>query len=231
MKIRQGGFSLIELLVVIAIIAILMSFLFPTFQSAREQALQTQCSSNLKNVGAALALYAQDNDEMLPPYGVNPDEDEYKVDTWVFAMKSYLKDRKILHCPADGKKSDWEKAKAGERRTSYGLNKKLSRQHEDDAGVLLSALSNPSKCIVMAELAEDNKEDVFTYEEKENVIAKDWNEGKPKALDIKRHGDKSVYLFADGHTGVYKFKKTFDKDKINWYNPGNYDDDDNSSTF
>jgi prepilin-type N-terminal cleavage/methylation domain-containing protein/prepilin-type processing-associated H-X9-DG protein len=63
---RRNGFTLIELLVVIAIIAILAAILFPVFAKAREKARQTNCVSNLKQIGTAMLMYAQDYDETLP---------------------------------------------------------------------------------------------------------------------------------------------------------------------
>src|SRR5579872_3878616 len=60
---RRTGFTLIELLVVIAIIAILAAILFPVFARAREQARKTSCLSNLKQIGTASMMYAQDYDE------------------------------------------------------------------------------------------------------------------------------------------------------------------------
>ena len=62
----RHAFTLIELLVVIAIIAILAAILFPVFAQAREKARQTSCLSNLKQIGTALTMYAQDYDEALP---------------------------------------------------------------------------------------------------------------------------------------------------------------------
>jgi len=59
---RRKGFTLIELLVVIAIIAILAAILFPVFAQAREKARQTTCTSNVKNLGLAVVMYAQDYD-------------------------------------------------------------------------------------------------------------------------------------------------------------------------
>lgn len=64
---RRQGFTLIELLVVIAIIAILAAILFPVFAKAREKARQTKCTSNQRQIGLAVMMYAQDNDETLPP--------------------------------------------------------------------------------------------------------------------------------------------------------------------
>jgi prepilin-type N-terminal cleavage/methylation domain-containing protein len=60
---RLYGFTLIELLVVVAIISILAAILFPVFASAREKGRQSACMSNLKQIGLAWLMYAQDYDE------------------------------------------------------------------------------------------------------------------------------------------------------------------------
>jgi prepilin-type N-terminal cleavage/methylation domain-containing protein len=60
------AFTLIELLVVIAIISILAAILFPVFAQAREAARKTQCASNVRQMGLAITMYAQDYDEVLP---------------------------------------------------------------------------------------------------------------------------------------------------------------------
>ncbi len=67
-KPHGGGFTLIELLVVIAVIAILAALLLPSLSKARNAGRRAACISNLRQVGVAVHLYAQDNRGRIP-YG------------------------------------------------------------------------------------------------------------------------------------------------------------------
>src|SRR5581483_6584389 len=64
---RQSGFTLVELLVVIGIIALLIAMLLPALNRARQQAVAVQCASNLRQLGTAAVLFANDHHGRMQP--------------------------------------------------------------------------------------------------------------------------------------------------------------------
>ncbi len=95
---RRRGFTLIELLVVIAIIAILAAILFPVFARAREKARQTSCLSNLKQIGLASQMYAQDYDETTLSFA-DP-TCAIGRQFWHMVIQPYVKNEQLLVCPS-----------------------------------------------------------------------------------------------------------------------------------
>ena len=60
------AFTIIELLVVIAVITIIMGILLPALSKVRYQANRTFCAANLRQVGLAIQMYAEDYDGIIP---------------------------------------------------------------------------------------------------------------------------------------------------------------------
>jgi prepilin-type N-terminal cleavage/methylation domain-containing protein/prepilin-type processing-associated H-X9-DG protein len=71
-RIHLGGFTLIELLVVLAIIAILASLLLPAASRAKGKAWNTVCVNQLRQLGAATRMYAEENDNRMPKAEILP---------------------------------------------------------------------------------------------------------------------------------------------------------------
>ncbi len=93
----RRAFTLIELLVVIAIIAILAAILFPVFAQAREKARQASCLSNLKQMGLAVSMYAQDYEAY--PFMSSPSNFQPRT-RWADYIYPYVKNEQMFICPS-----------------------------------------------------------------------------------------------------------------------------------
>lgn len=129
-----------------------------------------------------------------------------------------------------------------EIRVTYALNAEIAPEwntskeeiSEGNPGVALNNIENPSKCITNLELKSGKLKgggDV-TYN-KDFFDPRAWGSGSTEGasegsttvsadtyVSKDQHGEnRSVYLFADGHTKVHAFKDTWNPGKRNWYAP------------
>jgi prepilin-type N-terminal cleavage/methylation domain-containing protein/prepilin-type processing-associated H-X9-DG protein len=192
---KRNGFTLIELLVVIAIIAVLAALLFPVFARAREKARQTQCLSNLRQLGTADTLYLENWDRMFPG------------SLWKRELLPYVKSKDVYLCP--GNPIGWNDPKTywgsdvskydDSFPTSYGVNDFLI----SDNGVTLRPVEDTdlpelSSTILIGESRDDWPILPWYFTERY----------RPHGM-MNEHFGWTNFAFADGHAQALKAVQTF----------------------
>src|SRR5437762_804651 len=98
----RKGFALVELLVVIAIIAVLLGLLLPAISKAQEHSRLIACRSNLRTLGQAMFMSANDHHDLLPfdtPQGWGPGTGDGSA-LIAFAL-IWVRKADVFRCPAD----------------------------------------------------------------------------------------------------------------------------------
>lgn len=117
---KRKAFTLIELLVVIAIIAILAAILLPVLTRAKIAAKKTQALSHMKQMGAALMMYANDADDFFVPASMRDISGIPNPTIWTEGLSTYVKNKDIFVAPdSDGQyATNWD----GRRQQSIGYS-------------------------------------------------------------------------------------------------------------
>jgi prepilin-type N-terminal cleavage/methylation domain-containing protein/prepilin-type processing-associated H-X9-DG protein len=133
---KKKGFTLIELLVVIAIIALLMGILMPALSMVKEHAKRVRCSANLRQMGIAITMYADEQKGKLPanddpghPYTAYRDDYEKPMKLGLLHSTGLIKEPKIFYCEAC--QIDWHKFKNYNNPSPWGTLPQVYNSQND----------------------------------------------------------------------------------------------------
>ena len=193
------GYTLIEILVVVAIVFILMAVIMPAVNTVQKKGLQATCMSNMKQIGSALDLYAMDYDYYYPKIRNNT-ATNYRWDVFL-ARNGYVTGvnenitagnapGNLFICPLHLKMA---KREGSSVIRSYGMNARirelggtLSELVANDINVKKIWAEKPYSDVLLIAESQNDQETISDVSFFANVV---WT----------RHGERSNYLFADGH--------------------------------
>jgi len=218
------AFTLIELLVVIAIIAILAAMLLPSLSKAKNRAKEISCLSQLKELQLCWMMYADDNNQIIPPNGKSSES----AANWVPGLMSnasdatntallaqgvlypYNKSTGIYKCPAD---ININPQSGVVTVRSYSMN---CYMNGSDVGNSHDGLTSYVVNTKLTQIRSPNPSAAFVFLDESPNTIDDGQFGLSPAgqnntvntwlnYPTSRHNDAAGFSFADGHAEDFKW--------------------------
>ena len=217
----RNGFTLIELSVVIAIIALLAALLLPALSRAKESAHSIQCLNQMRQIGLAVRLYADGDDDEFPrsrhsafAHGQLPWDRAIAPELGQGDMAWTNLLTGLYHCPSDPRKRVWS--------CGQHVYFELNPENDDDIGSpqtwrRTASVSKPSATILKAENSSSGNGSMGA----DHIMAHFWTSSQD-ASDVgpRRHRARSDYSFIDGHAHARDFATTYAPEKnVDLWNP------------
>jgi prepilin-type N-terminal cleavage/methylation domain-containing protein/prepilin-type processing-associated H-X9-DG protein len=190
------GFTLIELLVVIAIIAALAAMLLPVMSRARRKAYNTVCVNQLRQLGVATRLYAEDNEnrlpkaELLPTMPVDPQQPLPRICDVLgpyVSKASGTNSAAVFKCPTDNLKMYLNQG------SSYEWNTELNGHRMDETRS--SNVRIVRVAVINGEVVENTDEQkVLRFPPETTPLLLDYEDFHPR---LPKSGKNVVFM--DGH--------------------------------
>ncbi|MGA3171458.1 MAG: type II secretion system protein [Chthoniobacteraceae bacterium] len=198
MKNRKRGFTLIELLVVIAIIALLVGLIYPGIKTALASRDESVSLNNMRQIGAAFILYANDHSYVLP--GRVYTQNGAQPNKWPYLLSQYLGDVRVYASSFDT--SNWiirgltaqQAVSNSQNNTSFIMNgyNDLNTFEDSSVTIRLNAFPETSDIILLGMLKIGVRDQFYMdFEEEPNGNENDY-------LETAAYKGGSNYLFADG---------------------------------